>query len=217
MAGCRKDSDNIDINTLNTITEPNTKTLVDRYVFASNFCKGKTVLDCACGHGYGGVILRALGAKEVVGFDIDKNALDGAEERYDGFVTFDYGDVTEEWDEEVKFDCIVSIETFEHIKREDVPKMLQNFKNACEPGGTIIITTPQRHTPEWVYPGGTHFYEYNVNEFLDELSAFFNNIELYYALEFRHPASPELNTVFTKNQDYAKQAAVMVVVIKNDN
>ncbi len=48
MAGGKKDSDNIPVKDIHTINKPNTKTLIDRYVFAANFCKGKTVLDAAC-------------------------------------------------------------------------------------------------------------------------------------------------------------------------
>jgi len=38
------------------------------------------------------------------------------------------------------FDLIVSMETFEHVKREDVPTMLENFKRMCKSGGLVFFT-----------------------------------------------------------------------------
>ncbi len=219
----RKDDQNTNTDTINTITEPNTKTMIDRYVFASNFCKRKSVLDCPTGHGYGAMIIKALGATYVHGVDIDKDAIAHNIEEYEnhtqGFTTLSFSeqDMTKEWkDINYKYDCIVSIEGFEHIPREDVPQMLKNFKATCKPGGTIIITTPRRKMPVWDFKGGTHLYEYSVNEYLEELGKVFSNVELYFAVEFRHPWSPELNTIFTQNPDAAEVCAVMVAVITNE-
>lgn len=223
MAFIPKDDDNTSIDEINTITNPNTKTLIDRYVFASNFCKDKKVLDCACGHGYGTKILEALGAKEVYGVDIDNNAIDKANKRYHT-KQFEFSDVTTDWtspsnfDYVGKFDVVVSIETFEHIPRDKVTTMLTNFKNVCSKGGKIIITTPHRFSEKFEYNGGTHLYEYNITEFLEELQNVFKSrsIELWYAVEFTHPFSQELNTVFTTETSHSDYAPVMVAVITND-
>ena len=40
-----------------------------RYLFASQFTVSKTVLDAACGSGYGSAILSESGATKVVGID----------------------------------------------------------------------------------------------------------------------------------------------------
>ena len=214
-----KSDQNTPVNDINTITNPNTKTLIDRYVFASNFCKDKKVLDCATGWSYGAQIIKALGAKYVVGFDIDEEAIYQAQQKnINAYVI----DATIDWNTQPtvardKYDVVVSIETFEHVPRETVTQMLFNFKNACSKNGTIIITTPQRFTPEFKYiPGSTHLYEYTLNEFYEELSKVFTNIKFYYAVEFRHPASNELNTVFTDNPEWSRAAPVMVAVITND-
>jgi len=216
-----KTDQNTPVNDINTLTNPNTKTLIDRYVFASNFCKGKTVLDCACGWGYGTMILEALGAASVKGFDIDTVAVDYANNYrpHEENKKFAVRDATVKWfkKDNSEYDVIVSIETFEHVPRDTVPQMLDNFKRVCSSGGNIIITTPQRRTPTFNYiEGSTHLYEYTVNEFYEELSNVFSKIELWYAVEFRHPASDELNTVFTQDHAYAPHAAVMIAVITND-
>lgn len=219
MAFGMKDDQNTPINDINTITNPVTKTMIDRYVWASNFCKDKVVLDCATGHCYGGVILKAMGAFKVHMGDIDNTALDNAKERYgtDGLAYIHDCDVTQEWGEMPSYDVVVSIETFEHVPKETVQTMLKNFKQVCKSGGTIIITTPQRRTPEFIYQeGSTHLYEYSINEFVNEISKVFDEFDIYGGLEFRHPASNELNTVFTTNPQYINQSNVMIAVIKNN-
>lgn len=217
MAFDVKTDQNTPVSDINTITNPNTKTLVDRYVFASNFCKGKSVLDCACGWGYGSTILKAMGADVVFGLDIDTSAIEYAKKHYEtSSVKFGNTDITIPF-ETSGMDVIVSIETFEHVPRESVTQMLTNFRNACKPGGLIIITTPHRKTDVFNYiPGSTHLYEYTIGEFIEEISKVFTTFELWYAVEFNYPASPELNTVFTPDANYADQAAVMVAIIKND-
>lgn len=222
MAGDVKTDDNTPVEDINTITNPNTKTLIDRYVFASNFCKGKRVLDCACGHGYGMYIMKGLGAKKVTGFDIDEDAIveiQNRNELNDAYLV----DATSDWSQgpgvcKDKYDVIVSIETFEHISRDKVKTMLTNFKNVCSKGGKIIITTPHRYEPVFEYKGGTHLYEYNVTEFIEELEKVFKSksIELWYAVEFTHPFSQELNTVFSKEAAHSDYAPVMLAVITND-
>lgn len=224
MAYNKKESDNTPLEEIGTIPNsdapninPNSKTLIDRYVFASNWCKDKRVLDCASGVGYGAHILRGLGAKEIQCMDIDEGTIEFIQEFYsDENIHSCVQDITKELaDEWEAFDVVVSMETFEHVKREDVPQMLQNFKELTKQSGKIIISTPQRHSPEFVYQGGTHLYEYSINEFVQEISEYFETFDIYYAVEFKHPASNELNTVFTKNTEYASQAPVMVAVITN--
>jgi len=215
-----KDDDNTSVHNINTITSPQTKTMIDRYVFASNFCKNKAVLDCACGYGYGMYILEGLGAIKVTGIDLDEKPILELQKKHKDAYIFD---VTENWSKKTEtvlaknaYDVIVSIETFEHIKREDVPQMLHNFKHVCKPEGQIIITTPRRPTPMFKYSGGTHLYEYNLVEFVGELSKVFGeDFKFYAGLEFQTPHSPERHTAFSDNPFWYDKATVFVAVIKN--
>ena len=219
MAYDVKPNQNTSLEDINTITNPNTKTMIDRYVWAANFCKGKDVLDCASGHGYGAFILRGLGARFVQCLDIDKETVDILARRKDtDSIVVAKEDITRplnDWAEN-NYDVVVSIETFEHVPREGVQQMLENFKYVCKPGGKIIITTPCRHTESFEYKGGTHLYEYNINEFIGELQRVFKNIEMHYIIEFRHPISPELNSLFTQDHQFADKCSVMVAVITNE-
>lgn len=142
-----------------------------RYYLAGHWCKGKEVLDAACGYGIGTNYLRML-AKNVTGVDIDKNAIKWAAETLKGNrINFQERDLTEVLKKdpfENKFDTIISIETFEHVPRHKVYTMLDNFVKWIKPGGTIFITTPQRGSTYWHYDeGGSHKYEYSWEEFMN--------------------------------------------------
>ena len=181
-------------------------------VFAASWCKNKTVLDAACGIGYGSTILKALGAQGVRGMDLDSNVIEYAREHQVG--TFDVHDLTKPIIFEDQYDVVVSMETFEHVKREDANQVLLNFKNACKDGGKIIISTPRRITEEFVYRGGTHLYEYDYFDFMTELLKVFKNIKMYYAAEFRHTSNPnELHTIFTDDKNIEEHTHVFIAVI----
>ena len=86
-----------------------------RYGLAKRFVQGKTVLDIACGSGYGSDILAKAGAKKVIGMDVDEDALNGARKKFvydnlefkkgNGLNLGEYG-----------FDVVISFETIEHLQ-----------------------------------------------------------------------------------------------------
>ena len=73
-----KDSQNTYIEELDRLFYPASSTSIDRYVFANHWTKNKTVLDAATGKGYGAGLLLSLGAKSVVGIDIDEDGINEA-------------------------------------------------------------------------------------------------------------------------------------------
>ena len=171
-----KESDNTHIDEFDRFKYPASSTSVDRYIFANSFTKGKTVLDAATGYGYGAGILLSLGAKSVVGIDIDEDAIKDANERFESpkaiFQTCDIYNLTDSFKED-EFEVCTSIETFEHLPPEKLDEYLQSLRKVTSE--LIFITTPKRKTKEWVYDGGTHLYEYDPQEFLDALNRNFPN------------------------------------------
>jgi 2-polyprenyl-3-methyl-5-hydroxy-6-metoxy-1,4-benzoquinol methylase len=139
-----------------------------RYYVASHWCKDKTVLDAASGYGYGSMLLKTLGAKEVTCLDHQKEALEHVKNKYGlNTVQRDILENVKNDPLESKFDFVVSIETFEHVPRHYVERYIANLVKWVKPGGTIFITTPQREGFLWKYPrGGSHFYEYSWEEFV---------------------------------------------------
>lgn len=53
-----------------------------RYELAGEFVKGKFVVDCACGTGYGARVLAVNGAAKVLGVDIDPSTVEYAQRTY---------------------------------------------------------------------------------------------------------------------------------------
>ncbi len=160
-----KESQNTLIEELDRFIYPASSTSIDRYVFANHWTKGKTVLDAATGKGYGAGMLLSLGAKSVVGIDIEEEGVAEASERMSSpNCTYKVTDIFNLKDHftQNQFEVCTSIETFEHLPPERIDEYLQSLKYCTSE--TIIITTPRRKTPVWHYNGGTHLYEYDQNE-----------------------------------------------------
>ena len=53
------------------------------------------------------------------------------------------------------FDNIISFETIEHLKEEDIPDLFKAFSRALKPGGILIFSTPymQERSPEAISMG----------------------------------------------------------------
>ena len=84
-----------------------------RYLITQAICEGKTVLDIACGDGYGSSILAKVAA-DVHGVDIDEASIESAELRYPT-VNFRVGDAAKLPFSDGQFDVAVSFETLEHV------------------------------------------------------------------------------------------------------
>ena len=174
-----KTTDNHDLSEIDRLAKPATSTMVDRYIFANHWTKDKTVIDAATGKGYGAGILLALGAKSVVGIDIDEDGIRDANKlQQSPNCTYQICDIFNLKDNfsENEFDVCTSIETFEHLPPERIDDYLQNLKYVTK--DHIVITTPRRKTPTWVYNGGTHLYEYDTQEFTDVLFRNFDGCEI---------------------------------------
>jgi len=116
-----------------------------RYNFASQFVHSKTVLDLACGEGYGSALL-SESASKVVGVDIDKKTILHAKKSYKKTnLEFKIGSITEiPILGNEKFDVIVCFEAIEHI--EDHKKLLLEVKRLLKTNGLFIVSTPNKLT-----------------------------------------------------------------------
>lgn len=180
---------------LDPLKDKNSLTVIERYIFASHWCRGKSVVDASCGYGFGTSLLSALGAKEVVGLDIDDDALKYCQENHKNCTFFKF-DLTNPLSIVRKYDVVVSIETMEHLPRDKIDNYISNLKSLVNPDGIIIITTPIRRCKEFVYHGGTHLYEYDVNEFLEIMKSNFVKVNYNSIVEFRLGESGLLHSEF---------------------
>ena len=174
-----KKTDNTPLIEIDRLSKPATSTMIDRYILANSWTKGKTVIDAATGKGYGAGILLSLGAESVVGIDIDKEGIKEANNRFLSvncrFIECDIFDLGSNFNEN-EFEVCTSIETFEHLPPEKIDDYLQSIKFVSSE--MIIITTPRRKMPVWNYQGGTHLYEYDKNEFSEILYRNFEGTEI---------------------------------------
>jgi O-antigen biosynthesis protein len=150
-----------------------------RYRFAAKFVTGKRVADIACGSGYGSKFLKDAGATEVVGVDLDEEAIAFAKQHYvcEG-VSFMAGSAESlTMLAEGSFDVVVSYETIEHLN--DVGAYLREIRRVLKPGGTFLVSTPERRLASVLYPilgrpqNRFHVREFTKREFLALLDEHF--------------------------------------------
>lgn len=111
-----------------------------RYHFAVPYVGGRTVLDIACGSGYGGLILRQGGARLVLGIDLSAEGLALARsQRRDGFVLAQ-ADGTRLPLADASVDVVTSFETVEHV--HDPGRFIAELRRVLRPDGTLVLSTP---------------------------------------------------------------------------
>ena len=113
-----------------------------RYISATHLVKGKTVLDIACGEGYGSYMLSSA-ASRVIGVDISESTIQSAALKYKKEnLEFKVGDCTSIPLSDSSIEVVISFETIEHIIEQD--KFIQEIKRVLTPDGLLILSSPNR-------------------------------------------------------------------------
>lgn len=144
---------------------------IARYQFASTLVKDKVVVDLGCGSGYGSKILAEAGASQVIGIDIDPEAIAFCQKEYTNpnlsFHTADAVQIEIFFKEklpDLSPDVIVCFEVIEHLIRP--LEVIGQLRQILKSGGKLIISTPNRdlsspHRRYWEEPQN----QYHVREF----------------------------------------------------
>ena len=146
-----------------------------RYNFASLFTsKEFNVLDAACGTGYGSFIL-AQKSKKVTSIDYSESAIKIAKQHYKkNNINFFKKNISS-LDAKNKFDLIVSIETLEHLNKNDAIRWLIKCKKMLKKSGILICSSPllriKKNKPYITNPH--HLYEMKKREFFSTLKNIF--------------------------------------------
>lgn len=114
---------------------------LQRYTFAISTLNGReSVIDAACGTGYGSFML-AMSCERVTGFDISPEAVAFAQERFRWpGLSYDVADL-DEIDLPDGADVVVSFETIEHLKNPE--RFVSNVARCLKPGGKLIASIPR--------------------------------------------------------------------------
>jgi ubiquinone/menaquinone biosynthesis C-methylase UbiE len=145
-----------------------------RYRFSLQFIKGKTVLDIACGSGYGSSLL-ATSAKKVYAIDNDPSAISYAKKFYNNPISkFSLGNAQKIGMKNNSLDVVVSFETIEHLPKPN--EFLLEMRRVLRKTGILVLSTPNKDFSHGDNP-------YHIQEFsFDELSSLltgFHTIEYY--------------------------------------
>ncbi|RLI48415.1 MAG: hypothetical protein DRP09_21470, partial [Candidatus Thorarchaeota archaeon] len=147
-----------------------------RYAFATQFVKGKDVLDMACGEGYGSYML-SKEANYVIGIDIDEKIIKHANNKYaQNNLKFVQGSILEVPLKNKKFDVIVCFEALEHIEEHE--KFLFEVKRLLKDNGIFIVSTPNKYiyTDRRNYKNPFHCKELYFEEFKNLLKRYFKKV-----------------------------------------
>lgn len=147
-----------------------------RYRFACQFASGKSVVDIACGTGYGCQMMAEEGrARSVTGVDRSPEAIAWARQRHAAENTnWRVADATATGLEPASFDLVTSFETIEHV--QDDGALVAEFHRLLRPGGMLVCSTPNG----WPLEIATHHVrEYDRRAFEDVLERHFEVEQLY--------------------------------------
>lgn len=149
-----------------------------RYAFAAEKIKKESsVLDIACGEGFGSALL-APRVRRVTGVDISKQTIKEAQKKYGRLhknLTFIIDDAFHFLENnQAPFDVILSFETIEHLK-EYQRFLLLIKKNLKESSGLFILSTPNKLFSDLLAGGA--FNPFHVKEFYaQELIKLLNDV-----------------------------------------
>jgi SAM-dependent methyltransferase len=138
----------------------------------------KSVLDIACGAGYGSYLIAKEFPKiQITGADYDAEAIKFAQKNY-VLTNLKYiqGDAVR-WDETMGsdiYECIISFDTLEHVLHREI--MMQNLVNHLKRSGFLLFSTPSGGNlilqPEWEH----HQLEYSAATLYDFMHRYFRTI-----------------------------------------
>ena len=147
------------------------------YEWIARRCSGLTVVDMACGEGYGTDVL-ARRAARVTGVDANPEAFEHAKLKYTRAGVRFVRDMVETYSEPC--DAVVFLQTIEHV--QDPKAVLDHLRSMLRPGGTAYVSTPNVLTlaPPGAERSGNpwHVREYRAEEYRALCERHFGSVEL---------------------------------------
>jgi 2-polyprenyl-3-methyl-5-hydroxy-6-metoxy-1,4-benzoquinol methylase len=147
------------------------------YETAAEKSRGCAVLDVGCNNGYGTAIV-ARNAERAVGIDLSPKAIDVARRTHPSVEFVQLTDTALPFADQ-SFDVVTAFQVIEHV--EDTGPFLREIKRVLRPGGSALITTPNRLLR--IDPGMKpwnpfHVREYVAGELVRELQPVFEEVKV---------------------------------------
>jgi 2-polyprenyl-3-methyl-5-hydroxy-6-metoxy-1,4-benzoquinol methylase len=152
---------------------------VHRYAFALPFVVGRSVLDIACGEGYGCDLMGQVAA-QVIGIDIDTGAIEMARKRYSRpNLQFKEGSTSAIPMPDGSVDVVVSFETLEHLVDQNA--FWSEIKRVLKTGGMLVISSPNRdaYNEQRTTKNPFHTHELTQDELVSDVSRRFAHHQLF--------------------------------------
>ena len=144
------------------------------------------MLDAGTGTGYGARILKAAGAAEVRGIDIDSSSINQAREKFQAEgLEYLVDDCEQLANVQGPFDVICNFENIEHLNKPEA--FLENAARLLKDDGLLLCSTPDRATSEWEgdRPSNPyHTVEWYRHEFQALLNRSFEEVEIRVQIEY---------------------------------
>jgi SAM-dependent methyltransferase len=172
---------------------------LQRYNFALRSARGKSVLDLACGPGFGSYVLARNGASDVTGVDISAEAITYAEGHYRAAnLTFLKAD-GQTFNAPRPYDLAVSFETIEHVP--DPAMMVQTLARNLVPGGLLLLSAPNarvhKRRPDGAgYDNPFHLNEPTYDELIAWLHGSFTVLESYEQSPVNFDSAAHLESIY---------------------
>ncbi len=184
-----------------------------RYLQFAAECKGKEVLDAACGTGYGTRLLANAGSRFVTGIDYSQEAIDTAKSRFPhpnaSYVT---GDCLSLPFADECFDAVYSFETIEHL--HSPAEFLAEIKRVLRPGGSLFLSCPNALTrtrhPTLPVPNPHHHSEMT-------LSALFETISPHFTVTSAFHQSPAIDQVTARHMEHLNDCWSRSFLVRAEN
>lgn len=146
---------------------------IKRYLWASEFCKNKIVMDAGCGMGFGSKLISKF-SKNVYAFDISSDAILSAKKLYNApNILWETGDLCCLDIEDKQFDIIISFDVIEHLERKKISIFLKEMYRLLKPDGLFLISTPNKEYTRGRKRSDFHLSEMNIEEFHNCLTPVF--------------------------------------------
>jgi len=147
-----------------------------RYALAAEWIRpGDTVLDCACGLGYGAALLAAASrGRRIIGIDLDVESIAYARDNFGGYsVEYRAGSALDlGFLPNRSVDMVVTFETIEHL--QDYDRFLDEIARILKPDGRVIGSVPHLWVDETGRdPNPHHFHAFDYAQIRDALSRHF--------------------------------------------